>query len=135
MVPLLLDARVISVDQDPLYLAQIAQPTLLNISVSWSEDSALMVLAGEVDVSTVPLLEEQLEQIVPGVRIDLIVDLDLVTFLDARGLSFLVTAHRRLASQDARLVVFAPTRQVLRLFDLTGLAPYLVIRPERSAAN
>jgi anti-anti-sigma factor len=53
-----------------------------------------MVLAGEVDMSSVPILYEQMEEIAADVRGDLVVDLGLVTFLDATGLSFLVTAHQ-----------------------------------------
>lgn len=132
-----LDVSVVPVDQDRLGLAQTGFPKRpqLKISVGWRENSALMVLAGEVDVSTAPLLTAHLEEIAPLVRTDLILDFDRVTFLDVSGLSFLVKAHKQLASQDARLVVFAPTRQIRRLFELTSLVSYLVISPEPSASN
>jgi anti-anti-sigma factor len=124
--------RALGVEQDLWGLAQTDSlaSDLLHVAITRGESVPTMVLAGEVDMSSVPILYEQLEEIAADVRRDLVVDLGLVTFLDATGLSFLVTAHQQLESRGDRLVVFAPTPQVRRLFDLTALSSYLVIMPE-----
>jgi anti-anti-sigma factor len=123
-----------NVEQDPSPLAQTesVQSSLLDITVSHMEDTALMVLAGEVDMSSVPILQREFEKIAADVTSDLVIDLGLVTFLDSMGISFLVTAHQRLEDQGARLMIFSPNQQVRRLFELTGLTSLLLVAPEAS---
>jgi stage II sporulation protein AA (anti-sigma F factor antagonist) len=122
----------VSADQDLRNVAQtgLLRADLLDVSVSWVEGIPTMALTGEVDMASVPIVHERLGEIAGKVRGDLVIDLGLVTFLDSAGLSFLVTAHQQLASQGGRLVVFAPTPQVRRLFDVSALSSYLVIMPE-----
>jgi anti-anti-sigma factor len=88
--------RALGVEQDLWELAQTdSLPSdLLHVAITRGESVPTMVLAGEVDMSSVPILYEQMEEIAADVRGDLVVDLGLVTFLDATGLSFLVTAHQ-----------------------------------------
>jgi stage II sporulation protein AA (anti-sigma F factor antagonist) len=125
----------VSADQDLRNVAQTGSlhSDLLDVSVSWVEGIPTMALTGEVDMASVPIVHERLGEIAEKVRGDLVVDLGLVTFLDSAGLSFLVTAHQQLESQGGRLVVFAPTPQVRRLFDLSALSSYLVIMPEEQS--
>jgi anti-anti-sigma factor len=104
-------------------------PAPIEVSVSWIEDTALMVVVGEVDASSAAHLRQIFEEIRSEVRGDVILDLGLVWFMDSTGLSFLVAAHRQLKVQGARLVVFSPTAQVRRIFQITGLTEVLTIEP------
>ena len=127
-----IDEMAVSVDRD---LLELAGSELLRISVSWMEDTAIMVLAGEVDLSTGSMLQEHLQDIVPGARGGLVVDLGLVTFLGSTGMSILVTTHKQLQAQGSRLVVFAPTPWIRRLFELCHMNSVLVIVPDDSDEN
>jgi anti-anti-sigma factor len=88
-----------------------------------------MAIAGEVDASSVGRLQQEFEDIASETRGDVIVDLGMVSFMDSTGLSFLIAAHKRLKARAARLVVFSPTPQLLRLFEITGLSQILTIEP------
>ena len=129
-----LDEVGVDVDQDLLDLANtdIWRVPLLRISVSWMGGTAILVLAGEADLSTASFVQEHLDEIVPDVRSELVVDLGLVTFLGSTGMSFLVMAHRQLRAQGSRLVVFAPTAPIRRLFEICDLNSVLVIVPDNS---
>jgi len=129
-----LDEVVVDADQDLLDLANtdIWRVPLLRISVSWMGGTAILVLAGEVDLSTASLLQEHLDEIVPDVQSELVVDLGLVIFLGSTGMSFLVMAHRQLQAQGSRLVVFAPTPRIRHLFEICDLNSVLVIVPDNS---
>jgi anti-anti-sigma factor len=118
-----LDARVANVEHD--LLERHSGP--LTITVSWRKDTAIMVLAGEVDLAAAPLLHACLKDVAGVARGDLVVDLDLVIFLDASGLSFLVTAQQLFATKGCRMMIMSPPRPVRRLFEVTGLNPYLTI--------
>jgi anti-sigma B factor antagonist len=77
---------------------------------------------GEIDVSSAPLLREQLESVPEGVP-KVIVDLSAVTFLDSTGLSVLVAARKRLRSTNTSAVVHLVVTKpiVTQIFDITGL--------------
>lgn len=105
----------------------------MHISVNWVETTALVELSGEVDMSTVPLMHEYLEELLPRLRAGLVLDLTLVTFLDSSGLAFLCAADRRVKAHGGRLVVYAPTRRIRRLFEISGLTPILEIVPTEPA--
>jgi anti-anti-sigma factor len=127
-----LEKRAASVDQDLLGLPWPHTGRVhLDISLSWTECSAIMVPCGEVNISSVPLLHIQLEAIAAHVKDELVIDLSLVRFLDSSGLSFLVTAHEELRSRGSRLVIISFEPQFERLCDLSGLTSYLGVTPER----
>jgi anti-sigma B factor antagonist len=110
---------------------QFSKSNLLRVSVNWASTVATMTLAGEVDMSSVHLLTDPLkEALEKGEMSGLVIDLGLVTFLDSSGLSFLITAHKQLASRGGRLEIVGATPQVQRLFDITGLRSILTISPE-----
>jgi len=127
-----LDEIAVRVDQDPLNLAgtDSRRLPLLRTSVSWMEGTPIMLLAGEVDLSTASLLQERLEEVIPALLGELVVDLGLVTFFGSTGMSILVTTHRRLRAEGCRLIIFAPTPQIRRLFELWDLNSVLVIVPD-----
>jgi anti-anti-sigma factor len=90
---------------------------------------ALVALAGEVDISTVGHLYEQLAALQrEGVQ-HVALNMAEVTFVDSTGLSVMVTLHKRMESMDGELIIFSPSAQLRRLFQIAGLDDYLNIRP------
>jgi anti-anti-sigma factor len=86
-----------------------------------------LVLCGEVDAYTAPLLEEQLCDALPERRVEL--DMAAVTFMDSTGLRVILTDLQRRRADDLELVVVRPSETVARLIELTGLMPYLRVEP------
>jgi anti-sigma B factor antagonist len=78
-------------------------------------------LAGELDLETAPELDRRLA----GIDLDgvacLLIDLRDVTFMDSTGLGSIVAAHRLAEGNGHKLVLRRGSRQVRRLFELTGL--------------
>lgn len=94
-----------------------------------------MVVVGEVDASSVGRLYRQLEEITWDLKGDLIVDMGMVSFMDSIGLAFLIATHRQLKAQGARLVVFSPSPQIRRIFQITGLTGVFTIEPFEQLAR
>ncbi len=70
---------------------------------------ALVALAGEVDISTVGQLYEQLAALQrEGVQ-HVALNMAEVTFVDSTGLSVLVSLHKRMESMEGELIVFSPS--------------------------
>lgn len=86
-----------------------------------------LVLCGEVDAHTAPLLAEQLRGALPERRVEL--DMAAVTFMDSTGLRVIITDLQRRRADQLELVVVRPSEKVARLIELTGLTPYLRVEP------
>jgi anti-anti-sigma factor len=84
----------------------------------------LVTLVGELDLSTAPLLDEGLADIVGDIHIDC----SGLDFIGAPGMQCLVTAHARAQQAGARLVIVEPPCSLLRLLRVAGVDAYLEIR-------
>ncbi|HEV7888091.1 MAG TPA: STAS domain-containing protein [Acidimicrobiales bacterium] len=97
---------------------------------------AVVVVRGEIDAHTSPLLKERLLALVAEGIDRLVVDLRAVTFIESVGLGTLVAARKRLRQSDKSLcLVLGPEQGVLRrTFEITGLDKVFPIHPDVEAA-
>jgi anti-anti-sigma factor len=84
-------------------------------------------IAGELDMAReIELLELVMSVDAPtGATVD--VDMSEVSFVDSRGLRAVLRAKAFLADRKCELRLLKPTRQILNLLDLTGLAEVLTV--------
>jgi anti-sigma B factor antagonist len=92
------------------------------VSVLNREGRTIVVVSGEMDLTTESRFRDALRTAQRG-SAEVIVDLSRVTFIDTRGLSVLVGA-RRMAS-DGQFHVVGATRQIRRVFEITGVGHFL----------
>jgi anti-sigma B factor antagonist len=114
--------------QDPAYF----RAELLETETQRVGTHALVALAGELDLSTVGLLYEQFAALAADGVCHVSLNMAEVTFMDSTGLSILVSEHKRSESMNGELIIFSPSAELRRLFQLTGLDSYLNIRPKRA---
>jgi anti-anti-sigma factor len=81
----------------------------------------LVTLAGELDLGTAPELDRHLARLDPAQMTRLLIDLNGVTFMDSTGLQSIVRADRCAEENGHTIVLRRGSRQVRRLFELTGL--------------
>jgi anti-sigma B factor antagonist len=107
----------------------------LEVDVARRPYGALVVIAGELDLATVPRVNGALAaEPVAGARA-VVIDLAGVTFMDSTGLSALIELDRALAARSGRLVLACPEGPARLLFDVTGVAELLALHPTREAAE
>jgi anti-sigma B factor antagonist len=83
-------------------------------------------LRGELDAHTASELERQLTPLLNGSRDgDLSIELADLGFIDSSGLRLLVESHQRAEAAGFRLVLTRPSRAVVRLLEVSGLAEML----------
>jgi anti-sigma B factor antagonist len=92
----------------------------LTVEVRHEPDHVLVTAAGEVDIATVPQLQERLSALAASGR-PLIVDLLQVTFIDASGLGVLASVASRVRARGGSLHAVCIRYSVRRLFTITGL--------------
>jgi anti-sigma B factor antagonist len=71
-----------------------------------------LAVAGELD-AVLARACEQCERVLVG--------LERCAFIDSSGIAVILRAHQRMEAEGGRLVVYAPTDQVLRVLSMTGL--------------
>ena len=80
-----------------------------------------LALVGELDLSTVAKVQEELRRIEASSPATVVVDLSKLTFLDSTGLRCIVTADERAREAGRRMVVVRGPDAVQRVFAITRL--------------
>jgi len=107
----------------------------LSGSIRADDGVAVLSLRGEIDIATVPLLRDLVDRAFAAGAPRIVVDLAAVDFLDAGGLSVLVTAAERARMSGASLAIHAASAPIYKLFVVTQLTERLdVQRPPISSA-
>jgi anti-anti-sigma factor len=88
-------------------------------------DVGRVVVVGELDTSSAPVLEGELTRIGGDDLGAIIFDLRAVSFMDAGGLHAILRAYRRAKANGQRMIVVGATQPVRRLLDLTGTSMLL----------
>jgi anti-anti-sigma factor len=104
----------------PEPMARTAAGGLLQVVTRVKGEACLIEVAGELDRSTVAILESHLARAELSSRGRVLVDLGRVAFLDSAGLRALLRA----ADGDG-IRVLAPSRAVMRILELTGTGDHL----------
>lgn len=94
-------------------------PTNLSVISEHRGGNEILLVSGEVDLSTAPRLGDAIARAAhPGVPV--IADLTGVEFLDSAGARVLAEADQELDAHGGRLLI-VPSRAVRRVFELGGL--------------
>jgi anti-sigma B factor antagonist len=80
-----------------------------------------VALVGELDLSTVAKVQEELRKVEAAAPATLVVDLSKLTFLDSTGLRCIVTADERARAEGRRIVIVRGPDAVQRVFAITRL--------------
>jgi len=99
-----------------------------------SRDTAVLGLAGEVDVANVAQVREAaLELLARGVK-RLVVDLSATEYMDSSGLGTLVGLLKRLKETGGEIAIAGARPRVRRLFEITGLKQVFALHDDVAAA-
>lgn len=82
-------------------------------------------LVGELDLSTVAKVQEELRRIEKSAPPTVVLDLSKLTFLDSTGLRCIVTADERARDEGRRMVIVRGPDPVQRVFTITRLEEHL----------
>jgi anti-anti-sigma factor len=92
---------------------------LLTVAAIPDREHVRVVAAGEIDLSSVELLRDELEALFAVGWRDVIVDLREVSFMDTSGVHALIVARRRAHDLGGDIAVVCDGGAVHRLLELT----------------
>jgi len=101
-----------------------------------SSDSGahIIIVRGEIHVSTAPQLMQGLSAAIDGGKTAVVLDMSGVEFIDSTGLSVLLNGLRLITQMHGRMALVCTNPTVLRLFQITSLDDTFDIFGERASA-
>jgi anti-sigma B factor antagonist len=94
---------------------------ILEVTTQDSGGRVTVSLKGELDLSSVGKVEDELKRVEADEPTLLVLDLSHLSFLDSTGLRAVVTADERARTNGRRLVVVRGSDAVQRVFAITRL--------------
>ena len=91
----------------------------LQIETQLDGERARLTLTGELDIATVPRLEEAVEAVLAGSTRELVIDMRPLAFLDSSGLRQFIVLSDRAQAEGWRLALVRPSGAVLSIFQIT----------------
>ena len=98
--------------QDPM-------PGQLVIDSRREGDSLVLALRGELDLTSAPVFDRELEQVALSNPGRLVIDLSGLSFMDSTGLRALLQAREQASANQQELALRRGPRQVQRVLELT----------------
>jgi anti-sigma B factor antagonist len=108
---------------------------ILHVETTERDGRIHLVLRGELDLSTVGKVQDELRRIEASPTPILVLDLSKLTFLDSTGLRCLVTADERGRESGRRVVIVRGPEPVQRVFSITRLEERLDMVDDVSAID
>ncbi len=99
----------------------------MNIKVTEEKDVVVLEIEGEVDLYNAPELREILKGFMDKDKLDILIDLNKVDYIDSSGIGVLISLATDLKDMHGSLVLKSPSPNVLRVFELTQLVNFFTI--------
>lgn len=98
---------------------------MLNINNSKNGSNLSFELEGRLDTTTAPQLEEQVNNLISGVK-DLSFDMSKLEYISSAGLRVLLAAQK-IMNKQGTMVVKNVSEEVSEIFEVTGFSDILTI--------
>ena len=109
-----------------------ASEPVIALAVEHVDTGAVVSVRGDLEFGTASVLHSTLIDLTHQGCNPLVLDLSELEFIDSTGLSLLVQAHQRIASDGHTFVLRNPTIRVQRVLEISGLAELFTIEPAAS---
>lgn len=98
-----------------------------------NDDTMSVVLLGELDMDSAPILERSLETLFGEGPDEIILDFSELAFIDSSGIATLISVQKRLIEQGRHVAVRSPKPIVVKVFEITDLMGYLNVQMNQKA--
>ncbi len=93
----------------------------IELAVDRGTESATLRVSGEIDLTSAPKLDDEIQSLIEQSVRTLTLDLSSVAFMDSTGLRVLLKASKLLESSGGKVVLLKPSEPVRRLLEVSGL--------------
>ena len=107
----------------------------LSVQREIAGDIEVLVLSGEVDLSTLPRLTDALNKTVAQGQPIVALDLEMVTVLDDAALGIVLGVASRLRRDQRQLVLVCANQRITEFLESTGVSSLVTLIPSLSALS
>jgi anti-anti-sigma factor len=100
------------------------RPDAFRIDEAIEGNLTRLMLVGELDMASCRQLDRRLDELARAGSPNIEIDFSKITFMDSSGLGVLLGARRKFAGEERSLVLTGVHADLMRIFDLTGVARY-----------
>jgi anti-sigma B factor antagonist len=93
----------------------------IELSVDRRSDGATLRVGGEIDLTSAPRLDEEIQTLIEQSVTNLTLDLSSVAFMDSTGLRVLLKASKLIEGNGGKVLLREPSEPVRRLLEVSGL--------------
>ena len=93
----------------------MVRPTKFEIAQSECDGTVVLSVTGELDMNTVEVLSERVQQQLDAGAISLVIDLSGLAFMDSSGLRLLIALHDRAREEVWTLRLRSPREEAARI--------------------
>jgi anti-sigma B factor antagonist len=109
---------------------------LLEVTSAQSGEKLVVTVAGELDVSTAPVLQRELDRVADQSPHLIRLDLSALRFMDSTGLQLVLSTASRASEEGRQLELVRGSESVQRVFQVAGLEERLTfIDPDGDPAG
>lgn len=100
----------------------------MEITITTKDRILVVAINGDIDHHTATLIKERSEKeyTLNGSR-DMILDFSDVSFMDSSGIGMIIGRYKNVESNGGRLVVFGASKNVSRIFTMSGLGKIIKV--------
>jgi anti-sigma B factor antagonist len=106
-----------------------------DLVTSRTDGAAVVMVIGELDLSTAPRLREMLVELADSGTMDVTLDLAAMSFIDSTGVSVLVSGLKRQREMGGDLTLQSPRASAMKVLEITGLTSVFTIHSEAASAT
>lgn len=99
-------------------------PKAFSVRTEQHGAAAVVVPTGELNITTAPALEQELERAFEGGSDPVVLDLRELVFIDSSGLRAMLIARQMADNAEARFALVAGNRALERTFEIAGLRKF-----------
>ena len=99
----------------------------MNIEINQANSCIEVLVSGEIDVYTAPRLKEVVYPLANQDKVEVVINLSGVSFMDSTGLGVLVGLFKTVKLHNGQFKIIGLSNRLKRLFDITGLAEIIQI--------
>ncbi len=107
----------------------------LTVQIEDAGEFEVLVLSGEVDLSTLPRFTDAVNRSVSQGHQVVAIDLEMITVLDDAALGIVLGVANRLRREHRELILICSNERITRYLESTGVASLITVVPALSLIN
>ena len=96
----------------------------MTINVERDFELVTLEITGRLDTTTAPNLETTVKELSEDVK-ELVFDISGVEYISSAGIRVIISAHKKMKSNQGTMRIEKANEQVLEVFEMTGLSEML----------